>query len=413
MLTFFRRIRRSLLSNNKYSKYLSYAIGEIILVVFGILIALQVNNCNTERIDQENIKGYAKSLIKDLEGDINEVDTRLLQVIRINRRIDSLIYVLNAPKTYDALNIDLLCLSWNLYYMPYKWNRSTLDQMKNSATLKHIKSDSLLKMIGEYDALTRHLDEDYTGDQSRIEKLEPYIHNIVNYNYSNIRSIRTDLFFDISDPQNHNFKFYNHPDYLKAKEENLQVLSRNKHDYDQLISKLVSLQFQYGVRNFELDSLLKVKAESLIEMLKKEYSTENQLETKLDSWQINNKEVLEIKASLMNMWEAIEKEDMELYASYIHPDYTQFGESDSILRIGKTAEIEGISSWIKNSSDIHTQMLEPRITVKGNTAWIVYYWSDRGVTEGKVFTSRGKSTRIFVKEDGKWLCIHGHYTLLS
>ena len=412
MFTFLRRIRRSLLSDNKYRKYLSYAIGEIILVVFGILIALQVNNCNNERIDQENIKGFAKSLIKDLEGDIIEINTRQNQVNKINRRIDSLIYVVNSRKTYDDLNIDLLCLSWNLYYMPHKWNRSSLDQMKNSAALKHIKSDSLLKTIGKYDALTIHLDEDYKGDQSRIEMIEPYIHNIVNYNYSNIRTIRKDLFFVISIPENDDFQFFNHKDYLKAKKENLQVLSRNKSDYDQLISKLVSLQFQYGVRNFELDRL-KVKAELLIQMLKKEYSIGNPLETKLDNLQTDSTEEKKIKTALIDMWDAIEKEDIERYASYIHPDFTQFGETDSVLRIGKSAEIEGINSWVENSSDIHTEMLEPRITVKGNTAWIVYYWSDRGISEGKTFTSRGKSTRIFVKEDGKWLCIHGHYTLLS
>jgi sensor domain CHASE-containing protein len=46
MIKFFRRIRQQLLSENKFSKYLLYAIGEIILVVIGILIALQINNNN-------------------------------------------------------------------------------------------------------------------------------------------------------------------------------------------------------------------------------------------------------------------------------------------------------------------------------------------------------------------------------
>jgi ketosteroid isomerase-like protein len=119
-----------------------------------------------------------------------------------------------------------------------------------------------------------------------------------------------------------------------------------------------------------------------------------------------------VKQTLIDMWDAIEKEDIERYASFIHPDFTQFGETDSVLRVGKTAEVEGVRSWVENSSDIHTEMLEPRITVKGNVAWIVYYWSDRGITDGTAFTSKGKSTRIFVKEEGKWLCIHGHYTLL-
>jgi len=120
----------------------------------------------------------------------------------------------------------------------------------------------------------------------------------------------------------------------------------------------------------------------------------------------------EIKATLIDMWDAIEKEDIERYASYIHPDFTQFGETDPVLRIGKQTEINGIRDWMEHSSDIRTEMEEPRITIKGDAAWIVYYWSDAGTTNGEPFASRGKSTRIFVRENDKWMCIHGHYTLL-
>ena len=49
MIKFFRKIRQRLLTENKFSKYLIYAIGEIILVVIGILIALQINNWNENR----------------------------------------------------------------------------------------------------------------------------------------------------------------------------------------------------------------------------------------------------------------------------------------------------------------------------------------------------------------------------
>jgi ketosteroid isomerase-like protein len=119
-----------------------------------------------------------------------------------------------------------------------------------------------------------------------------------------------------------------------------------------------------------------------------------------------------IKQTLTAMWDAIEKEDIERYASYIHPDFTQFGETDTVLRVGKESEVNGIRSWIQESSNIHTEMIDPIVTVKGNTAWIVYYWKDHGTTNGKPFATRGKSTRIFVKENDRWLCIHGHYTLL-
>jgi len=49
MIKFFRKIRRQLLTENRFSKYLLYAIGEIVLVVIGILIALQINIWNENR----------------------------------------------------------------------------------------------------------------------------------------------------------------------------------------------------------------------------------------------------------------------------------------------------------------------------------------------------------------------------
>lgn len=59
MTRFFRQIRHQLLSENKFSRYLIYAIGEIVLVVIGILIALQINNWNNQRIlDKNEIKSY-------------------------------------------------------------------------------------------------------------------------------------------------------------------------------------------------------------------------------------------------------------------------------------------------------------------------------------------------------------------
>ena len=119
-----------------------------------------------------------------------------------------------------------------------------------------------------------------------------------------------------------------------------------------------------------------------------------------------------VKSILIDMWDAIEKGDIERYASYVHEDFTQFGEYDSVLRSGKAAEVKGIKDWIDSSTAIHTEMKEPKVTVNGTTAFITYYWSDSGTTDGKPFATRGKSTRIFVKINGKWLCIHGHYTLL-
>ena len=76
MLTFFRRIRKTLLGDGATSKYLFYAIGEIALVVIGILIALQINNWNetskAQRIEMDMLNEIKLSLVRDLEDiDIN------------------------------------------------------------------------------------------------------------------------------------------------------------------------------------------------------------------------------------------------------------------------------------------------------------------------------------------------------
>jgi len=69
MIKFFRKIRQNLLTENKYSKYLLYAIGEIILVVIGILIALQINNWNQESENKKLEIFYMNSLANDLKKD--------------------------------------------------------------------------------------------------------------------------------------------------------------------------------------------------------------------------------------------------------------------------------------------------------------------------------------------------------
>ena len=67
MIKFFRKIRYDLIEKNKTGKYLKYAIGEIILVVIGILIALQINNWN----ESNNQSKKELALLVNLKNDIN------------------------------------------------------------------------------------------------------------------------------------------------------------------------------------------------------------------------------------------------------------------------------------------------------------------------------------------------------
>ena len=124
----------------------------------------------------------------------------------------------------------------------------------------------------------------------------------------------------------------------------------------------------------------------------------------------SDRDVEEVKATMVQMWAAIENSDIEKYASFVHPDFTQFGENDTYLAEGKASEVHGMAEYLKRARAVHTEMHQPQVTIRGNVAWVTYYWTDEGMLDGKRFSSRGKSTRIFVREQGRWLCIHGHYT---
>jgi hypothetical protein len=94
MIKFFRKIRYDLMGKNKTGKYLKYAIGEILLVVIGILIALNVNNFNEKRKHKERVIEALKEIHRDLSEDILESN----DVIKNYKREDSIINILMTKK---------------------------------------------------------------------------------------------------------------------------------------------------------------------------------------------------------------------------------------------------------------------------------------------------------------------------
>ena len=69
MIKYFRRIRQRLVAENKFNKYLLYALGEIVLVVIGILIALQINNWKQLNMENKLENKYLRNIIVELKQD--------------------------------------------------------------------------------------------------------------------------------------------------------------------------------------------------------------------------------------------------------------------------------------------------------------------------------------------------------
>ena len=171
MIKFFRNIRQKLLSENKFSKYLIYAVGEIILVVIGILMALQINNWNTdsERRDEESI------LLKALKEDFLENRKRLHETITYQKGMldysNSFIKLITS-KTNKTVSTDsilkLKAYGANSWYRAELVN-STFKTIISSGKSDIIQNRNLIKKLVEFSTdLESGFEDDYESKESLV-----------------------------------------------------------------------------------------------------------------------------------------------------------------------------------------------------------------------------------------------------
>ena len=149
MIKFFRNIRQKLLSEGKSGRYLKYAFGEILLVVLGILIALQINNWNNKRIEHKKEEIYLVRLKKELSRDTSFLD---FQFNIFNNAIKSI--KLAIQQSYVTQNnkddIDSLLSFQNFVAEVLTIHKTTYDDLVNTQNLNVIQNDSLRFLIVEY-----------------------------------------------------------------------------------------------------------------------------------------------------------------------------------------------------------------------------------------------------------------------
>jgi hypothetical protein len=162
MLRFFRQIRQRLLTDNKFGKYLLYAVGEILLVVIGILIALQVDNWNEER----KLKKEEFLILAELKADLEETLNDLQFGKSLNEStIENYRTILSAIENDEphSNEIDKACFFINAFYVP-SFRRTTYETLKSET--KILSNDSLKRKISDlYDSRFTYL----TEDQLKIE----------------------------------------------------------------------------------------------------------------------------------------------------------------------------------------------------------------------------------------------------
>ena len=106
MIKFFRNIRKTMLNKGKTSKYFKYALGEIILVMIGILLALQVNNWNEERRNRIKEKAILNELHKDFKKNLEDflpVKQNKLNTLRSGQIVFRNLTKLQIPQSRDSV----------------------------------------------------------------------------------------------------------------------------------------------------------------------------------------------------------------------------------------------------------------------------------------------------------------------
>jgi len=183
MIKAFRKIRQRLLSENKFSQYLLYALGEIILVVIGILIALQINNTSENKKKRQIELSYLERLAIDLKdneklwSDFHDIKQKQLEAANIFLKF-------SFSKNQDSVFNIMPYFSSIFIWTDININQVTFDEMVSSGNLDLISNDSikikLLELNKHYRSI---LDLQNREKESHDRLLFPPINKNFNMRY--------------------------------------------------------------------------------------------------------------------------------------------------------------------------------------------------------------------------------------
>ncbi|MFT0715590.1 DUF6090 family protein [Flagellimonas lutimaris] len=174
MIKFFRKIRQRLLNENRFSKYLLYATGEIVLVVIGILIALQINNWNENKKQQKEVQNALMEIKNDLILDqmvLHEALNRKNEEYDKQQRvIDILDHKKEMVQDFDKL-LGHLMLKHNV-----EFTKNGFDLLKDMGIGKIEDDDFRIKLTSYYDLSLPRIQAEIDDDTDEFQSIWlPYV----------------------------------------------------------------------------------------------------------------------------------------------------------------------------------------------------------------------------------------------
>ena len=190
MIKFFRLIRQRLLVENRFSKYALYAIGEIVLVVIGILIALQINNWNEKRKERAVEVNFLKNLKADLVSEL-ENSTYFANYRFEKAEASAALINGDAPQTIEDVERYTDTYERVFIWNTFVPNNNTFKELLSSGNLSLIKNDSIKNRLLE-------LDKTYvaiaSGEDHMRREFETYLYD------PHVENMLALGFFDLTEP---------------------------------------------------------------------------------------------------------------------------------------------------------------------------------------------------------------------
>lgn len=185
MIKFFRHIRFNLMETGKTGKYFKYAIGEIILVVIGILIALQINNSNNKSIEKSREIKYLTNIKIDLNKDIKGLDYNIEFREKKSRGTQKIIDQINGMPIEDLTETTYNVLN-TLNQERFQPSNVTYNDLVSSGNMNLISNDSIKLYLFELSLLYQ---KNVFGVEHETHEYEEFISKPM-YQYADIERMK-------------------------------------------------------------------------------------------------------------------------------------------------------------------------------------------------------------------------------
>ena len=150
MINFFRRIRQNLLAEGKTGKYFKYAIGEIILVVIGILIALQINNINEEKKNRVKEKIILETILSDLKTNKELIKEGFIDYKEKINLSEEMANLFGKELYKENLVLTDSIIYWSAEYTAIELINTSIISLATSDRLELLKNEILQQQIVRY-----------------------------------------------------------------------------------------------------------------------------------------------------------------------------------------------------------------------------------------------------------------------